>query len=132
MGVQAGGWLLVARTLQWFSAVAVSILLLLQPVLATVWGIAFLDEELAAIQFAGIAVVLLGVAVARPAPSATTPSRRPDRRTPHEAPTVHSVVPGTEREIVTRFCAWSVRAWTLFARGPSVFRRDATRGANRS
>ena len=32
VGVQACGWLLVARTLRWFSAVAVSILLLLQPV----------------------------------------------------------------------------------------------------
>ena len=52
IGVQACGWLLVARTLRWFSAVAVSILLLLQPVLATVWGIAFLDEHLAAAQFA--------------------------------------------------------------------------------
>jgi drug/metabolite transporter (DMT)-like permease len=66
VGVQACGWLLVARTLQWFSAVAVSILLLLQPVLATVWGITFLDEHLAAVQFAGIAIVLVGVAIARP------------------------------------------------------------------
>ena len=66
VGVQAGGWLLVARTLEWFSAVAVSILLLLQPLLATVWGIAFLDEHLAPVQLLGVAVVLVGVAVARP------------------------------------------------------------------
>jgi drug/metabolite transporter (DMT)-like permease len=66
VGVQACGWLLVARTLRWFSAVAVAILLLLQPVLATVWGIAFLDEHLEAVQFAGIAIVLAGVAIARP------------------------------------------------------------------
>ena len=66
IGVQACGWLLVARTLRWFSAVAVSILLLLQPVLATVWGIAFLDEHLEAVQFLGIAIVLIGVAIARP------------------------------------------------------------------
>ena len=66
IGVQACGWLLVARTLRWFSAVAVSILLLLQPVLATVWGIAFLDEHLEAVQFIGIAIVLIGVAIARP------------------------------------------------------------------
>lgn len=80
VGVQACGWLLVARTLQWFSAVAVSILLLLQPVLATVWGLSFLDEHLEAVQFAGIAVVLVGVAIARPraervaeAPAPTSP-----------------------------------------------------------
>jgi drug/metabolite transporter (DMT)-like permease len=66
VGVQACGWLLVARTLEWFSAVAVSILLLLQPLLATVWGIAFLDEHLAPAQLAGVAVVLAGVAIARP------------------------------------------------------------------
>jgi len=66
VGVQACGWLLVARTLEWFSAVAVSILLLLQPLLATVWGIAFLDEHLVAIQLVGVAVVLIGVAIARP------------------------------------------------------------------
>ena len=66
IGVQACGWLLVARTLEWFSAVAVSILLLLQPLLATIWGLAFLDEHLVAIQLAGIVVVLAGVAIARP------------------------------------------------------------------
>jgi drug/metabolite transporter (DMT)-like permease len=66
IGVQACGWLLVARTLEWFSAVAVSILLLLQPLLATVWGLAFLDEHLVAIQLLGVAVVLVGVAIARP------------------------------------------------------------------
>jgi drug/metabolite transporter (DMT)-like permease len=66
VGVQACGWLLVARTLEWFSAVAVSILLLLQPLLATVWGLAFLDEHLIAIQLVGVLVVLAGVAIARP------------------------------------------------------------------
>lgn len=66
IGVQACGWLLIARTLRWFSAVAVSTLLLLQPILATVWGLTLLDERLAAVQFAGVAVVLVGVAIARP------------------------------------------------------------------
>jgi drug/metabolite transporter (DMT)-like permease len=66
IGVQACGWLLVARTLEWFSAVAVSILLLLQPLLATVWGLAFLNEHLIAIQLVGVGVVLAGVAIARP------------------------------------------------------------------
>ncbi len=66
VGVQACGWLLIARSLSSFSAVAVSVLLLLQPALAAVWGVAFLDETLIAIQVAGIAVVLAGVTVARP------------------------------------------------------------------
>ena len=66
IGVQACGWLLIARTLRWFSAVAISTLLLLQPILATVWGLTLLDERLAAVQFAGVAVVLVGVAIARP------------------------------------------------------------------
>jgi drug/metabolite transporter (DMT)-like permease len=68
VGVQACGWLLVARSLSSFSAVAVSVLLLLQPALAAVWGVAFLDETLIAIQVVGIAVVLLGVTIARPRP----------------------------------------------------------------
>jgi drug/metabolite transporter (DMT)-like permease len=66
VGVQACGWLLIAHSLSSFSAVAVSVLLLLQPALAAVWGVAFLDETLIAIQVAGIAIVLLGVTIARP------------------------------------------------------------------
>ena len=66
VGVQACGWLLIARSLSSFSAVAVSVLLLLQPALAAVWGVAFLDETLIAIQIAGIAIVLVGVTIARP------------------------------------------------------------------
>jgi drug/metabolite transporter (DMT)-like permease len=66
VAVQACGWLLIARSLSSFSAVAVSVLLLLQPALAAVWGLAFLDETLSAIQVAGIAIVLIGVTIARP------------------------------------------------------------------
>ena len=81
VGVQACGWLLIARSLSSFSAVAVSVLLLLQPALAAVWGVAFLDETLIAIQVAGIAIVLLGVAFARPrADRAPARVRSPERR----------------------------------------------------
>ena len=66
VAVQACGWLLIARSLSSFSAVAVSVLLLFQPALAAVWGVAFLDERLIAIQVAGIAIVLVGVTIARP------------------------------------------------------------------
>jgi drug/metabolite transporter (DMT)-like permease len=66
VAVQACGWLLIARSLSSFSAVAVSVLLLLQPALAAVWGVAFLNETLLAIQVAGIAIVLVGVTIARP------------------------------------------------------------------
>lgn len=66
VGVQAGGWLIIARSLRWFTAVTVSILLLLQPALAAVWGVTFLDETLTAVQVLGIVVVLAGVAATRP------------------------------------------------------------------
>jgi drug/metabolite transporter (DMT)-like permease len=66
VAVQGCGWLLIARSLSSFSAVAVSVLLLLQPALAAIWGVAFLDETLIAIQIAGIAIVLFGVTIARP------------------------------------------------------------------
>ena len=66
VAVQACGWLLIARSLSSFYAVAVSVLLLLQPAPAAVWGVAFLDETLIAIQVAGIAIVLFGVTIARP------------------------------------------------------------------
>ena len=79
VGVQACGWLLIARSLSSFSAVAVSILLLLQPALAAVWGVAFLDETLIAIQVVGIAIVLLGVTIARPTPVSRS---RPDPAPP--------------------------------------------------
>ena len=66
VGVQALGWMLVAESLRWFTAVTVSILLLLQPALSAVWGATFLGETLTAIQVGGIAVVLVGVAAVRP------------------------------------------------------------------
>jgi drug/metabolite transporter (DMT)-like permease len=72
VAVQGCGWLLIARSLSSFSAVAVSVLLLLQPALAAVWGVAFLDETLIAIQIAGIAIVLLGVTIARPRADGTS------------------------------------------------------------
>jgi drug/metabolite transporter (DMT)-like permease len=68
VGVQAGGWLLMARSLRWFSAVAISLLLLLQPMLAAIWGTAFLGESLGGVQVVGIGVVLVGLVVARPRP----------------------------------------------------------------
>ncbi len=69
VGVQASGWLLMARSLRWFSAVAVSLLLLIQPMLAAVWGTTLLGESLGGVQAVGIGVVLAGLVVARPAPT---------------------------------------------------------------
>ena len=66
IGVQAGGWLLMARSLRWFSAVTISLLLLLQPTLSAVWGVTLLGEHLAVIQVLGIGVVLGGLVLARP------------------------------------------------------------------
>jgi drug/metabolite transporter (DMT)-like permease len=58
----------MARSLRWFSAVAISLLLLLQPMLAAIWGTAFLGESLGGVQVVGIGVVLVGLVVARPRP----------------------------------------------------------------
>lgn len=66
MGLQASGWLLITRSLSSFSAVAVSVMLLLQAALAAVSGVAFLDQTLIAIQVSAIAMVLLGLMFARP------------------------------------------------------------------
>ena len=43
-------------------AIATSILLLVQPVFAIVWGVVFFDEGLSTLQWAGSAIVLAGVA----------------------------------------------------------------------
>jgi drug/metabolite transporter (DMT)-like permease len=72
VGVQAFGWLIIARSLSSFSAVAVSILLLLQPALAAVWGVAFLDETLiAAAEATGASTTFASAVCAPTAPGST-------------------------------------------------------------
>lgn len=64
LGSQVVGWLLLTSSIHLLPAAATSVALLLQPVLALVWGRLLLGEPLGLPQVAGAAVVLLGVAIA--------------------------------------------------------------------
>lgn len=59
---QVAGWLMIAKALPLLPAVETSILLMGQPVLSIVWGLAFFGEHLSALQWAGTCLVLAGVA----------------------------------------------------------------------
>ena len=59
---QVIGWLCIATALPRLPAVETSVLLLFQPVCAIGWGVVFFDERLSTVQWAGAAIVLLGVA----------------------------------------------------------------------
>jgi drug/metabolite transporter (DMT)-like permease len=56
------GWLLIATALPRLPAVETSIVLLVQPVFALLWGFLFFGERLAVGQWVGAALVLAGVA----------------------------------------------------------------------
>jgi drug/metabolite transporter (DMT)-like permease len=64
LGSQVVGWLLLSSSIHRLPAALTSVALLLQPVLALVWGAVFLAEPVGAPQVLGAAVVLAGVAVA--------------------------------------------------------------------
>ena len=63
VGSQVIGWLLIGRALPELPAIETSILLLGQPIFAVMWGLLFFDERLSALQWAGSAIVLAGVAM---------------------------------------------------------------------
>jgi drug/metabolite transporter (DMT)-like permease len=71
---QVLGWLLISVSLPRLPAVITSILLMLQPAGAVILGAVLLSEAPSAVQLAGVAVVLAGVAVATLKPS---PARVP-------------------------------------------------------
>ncbi len=58
---QVMGWLLIAAALTKLPAVETSILLLVQPVLAVIWGMLFFAERLSVLQWIGSLLVLGGV-----------------------------------------------------------------------
>ena len=60
---QVMGWLFIATALPRLPAVETSVLLLVQPVFAIVWGVMFFAERLSSLQWIGSAIVLAGVAV---------------------------------------------------------------------
>jgi drug/metabolite transporter (DMT)-like permease len=59
---QVIGWLCIGTALPRLPAIATSVLLLVQPVFAIVWGVLFFDERLSTLQWIGSAIVLAGVA----------------------------------------------------------------------
>lgn len=81
---QVFGWMLIATALPKLAAIEASILLLGQPVFAVLWGRLIFDERPSPIQWAGCALVLLGVATLSPRGSRRSPpppaGRFPPRR----------------------------------------------------
>lgn len=75
---QVAGWLMIATALPRLPTVETSIMLLVQPIFAVIWGVLFFAERLSAIQWIGSVLVLIGVAtlsVSRSRP--TTHDQRP-------------------------------------------------------
>ncbi|MDX6620508.1 MAG: hypothetical protein QOK36_2894 [Gaiellales bacterium] len=68
LGPQTLGWLLIAHGVVRLRAFAVSLMLTVQPVLTTIWGILAFGEHMRVLQAAGVVLVLGGVLVARPSP----------------------------------------------------------------
>ncbi len=67
IGSQVVGWLLLTSAIHRLPAAATSVALLLQPVLALVWGALLLGEPVGLPQVLGAAIVLAGVALAHQA-----------------------------------------------------------------
>ena len=63
-GSQVLGWLLITSSVHLLPASITAVALLLQPVLAMVWGATLLDEPIGTVEVAGAGILLLGVVVA--------------------------------------------------------------------
>lgn len=63
LGSQVVGWLLIAYALPRLPAVETSVLLLLQPMASVIWAYLLFAEALSAVQWAGVALLLGGVAL---------------------------------------------------------------------
>jgi drug/metabolite transporter (DMT)-like permease len=84
---QVVGWLLISISLPRLPAAATSILLTVQPVGAVFLGMLLLDEEPSEIQFAGVALIVVGVVVATwRRRSAAATGGPPDTRAASEVP----------------------------------------------
>lgn len=79
LGSQVAGWLLLTSSIHRLPAALTSVALLLQPVLALVWGGLFLDEPVGVPQVAGAGIVLAGVAAAHRAVVAGATTREVTR-----------------------------------------------------
>lgn len=67
LGPQTAGWLLIGHGVERLRAFAVSLLLTVQPVLTAIWGALLFGEDMSPLQVVGVALVLGGVLLARPA-----------------------------------------------------------------
>jgi drug/metabolite transporter (DMT)-like permease len=63
LGSQVAGWLLISSALPRLPGLETATLLLVQPALTVLWAQLLFDEPLAALQWAGLGVVLGGIAV---------------------------------------------------------------------
>jgi drug/metabolite transporter (DMT)-like permease len=77
VGSQVAGWLLLTSSIHRLPAAATSVALLLQPVLALLWGATLLGEPLGPPQLVGAAIVLSGVAIAHQAVRGARPPAVP-------------------------------------------------------
>lgn len=81
--IQAFGWLLITKALPRLPALDTSVMLLLQPALTIVWARMIFTESLGVLQWAGVALVLVGILIAsllgtvRPTPPAAEPQVAP-------------------------------------------------------
>jgi drug/metabolite transporter (DMT)-like permease len=71
---QVLGWLLISVSLPRLPAVLTSIILMLQPVTTVFLGALLLSEAPSAVQLLGVAIVILGVAVATLKPRERAPA----------------------------------------------------------
>lgn len=74
IGSQVVGWGLLTSSIHKLPAAVTAVALLLQPLLAMIWGASLLDEPIGWPQAAGAAVVLVGVAIAHGAASTPAPA----------------------------------------------------------
>jgi len=81
VGAHVGGWVAISRGMTVVPAATGSLLLLLQPVLATIWGVLWFTEPFGGYEIAGTVLSLLAIYAAmitRPPPAMTAdPGERP-------------------------------------------------------
>jgi drug/metabolite transporter (DMT)-like permease len=61
VGAHVGGWVLISRGMTGVPAATGSLLLLLQPVLATIWGVMWFTEPFGGYEIAGTLLSLLAI-----------------------------------------------------------------------
>ena len=73
LGSQVVGWSLLTSSIAKLPAALTSVALLIQPALGMAWGALLLDEPVGPAQFAGAAVLLVGIVIAQRAVASSAP-----------------------------------------------------------